>query len=306
MKPKILVRTKGMSREEWLEWRRKGFGGSDVPTLLGLNQYFSIAQLVHDKRGELEDREAGEAAYWGNTLEDVVAKEFTKRTGKKLQKRNVIYQHPEYPWMLANLDRVVMGEDAGWEGKTTNMMYRDDGICPEYYAVQVQHYMAVANKSLWYVSVLAGGQKYFTYPVKRDDNFINNTLIPLEKKMWELVQSGDTPPPDGTDAYKQLLGDLYPEATAGEIELPIDTFDLLGEYTQLKEQEKDIKGRLQLIENTVKSQMGENERAYLLDRKIFWANVTTNRFDAKAFEQDHPELHKEYLKEQKSRRFQIK
>lgn len=303
---KILVRTKDMSREEWLEWRRKGFGGSDVPTLLGINKYQSIAQLVYDKRGETEDREAGEAAYWGNTLEDVVAKEFTKRTGKRLQKRNTIYQHPKYPWMLANLDRVVMGEDAGWEGKTTNMMYEDDGTCPEYYAVQVQHYMAVTGKSLWYVSVLAGGQRFYTYEVHRDDNFIDNTLIPLEKEMWELVQSGDTPPPDGTDAYKQLLGDLYPEAQASEVELPFESFDLLGQYDQLKQKEKEIKEKKQLIENTIKSQMENNERAFLLDRKVFWTNVTTNRFDAKSFEQDHPELHKQYLKEQKSRRFQIK
>lgn len=73
-----------MTHDEWLLDRLKGIGGSDVATILGLNQYKSVYQLWLEKTGqvELKDTES-EPAYWGNVLEEVVAKEFQERTGKK-------------------------------------------------------------------------------------------------------------------------------------------------------------------------------------------------------------------------------
>ena len=80
----MIQSTLSMSHQEWLEDRRKGIGGSDVATILGLNQYKSAYQLWLEKTGqvELKDTES-EPAYWGNVLEEVVAKEFQERTGKK-------------------------------------------------------------------------------------------------------------------------------------------------------------------------------------------------------------------------------
>ncbi len=66
----------------------------------------------------------GEAAYFGNVLEDVVAKEFTKRTGLKVQHRNAILQHQEYPWMFANVDRLIVEEKIGLECKTASEYLR--------------------------------------------------------------------------------------------------------------------------------------------------------------------------------------
>lgn len=79
----MIQSTLSMSHQEWLEDRRKGIGGSDVATILGLNQYKSAYQLWLEKTGqvELKDTES-EPAYWGNVLEEVVAKEFQERTGK--------------------------------------------------------------------------------------------------------------------------------------------------------------------------------------------------------------------------------
>ncbi|QTD41950.1 YqaJ viral recombinase family protein [Sporosarcina sp. Te-1] len=50
------------------------------------------------------------STYWGNRLE--VAEEFAKRTGKKVRRNNHLLVHPEHDFMLANLDRVVVGERA--------------------------------------------------------------------------------------------------------------------------------------------------------------------------------------------------
>ncbi|QWI49478.1 hypothetical protein EXW56_11330 [Bacillus mycoides] len=66
---------------------------------------------------EKEDLQS-ESAYFGNVLEEVVAKEFSKRTNLKVQRRNAILQHPEYPWMIANVDRLIVGEKIGLECKS--------------------------------------------------------------------------------------------------------------------------------------------------------------------------------------------
>ena len=50
----MIQSTLSMSHQEWLEDRRKGIGGSDVATILGLNQYKSAYQLWLEKTGQVE------------------------------------------------------------------------------------------------------------------------------------------------------------------------------------------------------------------------------------------------------------
>lgn len=95
-------------RAEWLQGRRKGIGGSDVAAVLGISPYKTPLDVWNDKLGLPEDHEPSEAAYWGTTLEDTVAKEFQKRTGYKVQRVDHQFQDPENPWMIANIDRAII------------------------------------------------------------------------------------------------------------------------------------------------------------------------------------------------------
>ena len=69
------VSTKEMSREEWLEVRRKSIGGSDAASILGLNQYNSAYSLWCEKTGKItpEDISSKEAVRLGNDLEQYAA-----------------------------------------------------------------------------------------------------------------------------------------------------------------------------------------------------------------------------------------
>ena len=49
--PQVLVNTSSLSREEWLEYRRRGIGGSDVAAVFGLSPYLTARDLYYDKIG---------------------------------------------------------------------------------------------------------------------------------------------------------------------------------------------------------------------------------------------------------------
>lgn len=51
---KIVVKTADLSREEWLKYRTKGIGGSDVSIIAGINPFKSVHQLWLEKTGQTE------------------------------------------------------------------------------------------------------------------------------------------------------------------------------------------------------------------------------------------------------------
>lgn len=107
---KKLVSTLNLTHEEWLSYRKSGIGGSDAGAICGLNPYASPMSVYHDKtREETEDFD-NEAMRQGRDLEDYVARRFMEETGKKVRRSNAMYQHEVYSFMLANVDRLIVGE----------------------------------------------------------------------------------------------------------------------------------------------------------------------------------------------------
>ncbi len=306
----VLTPTIDMTRAQWLEARRRGIGGSDAAAIAGLNKWRSPIAVWMDKTGQIEPDEAGEAAYWGIMLEDLVAQEFAKRTGKRVRRRNAILQHPEHPYMLANVDRLVVGENAGLECKTSSEYRKgewgEDGeTLPPEYLIQVQHYMAVTGYDSWYLAVLIGGNKFIHFRVDRDQELIDY-LIKIESDFWKLVEDGTPPPMDGSDASKELLGRLYPESNEQAVELPASASELIEEREHWAEQEKLMAEKKQEAENKLKQLLGENEVGWAGERKVTWKTVTSNRLDSKKLQEEHPNIYAKYVKESSYRRFSIK
>ena len=304
-----LAKTLDMPRGEWLELRRQGIGGSDVSAILGINPWKTAMDVWLEKTGEFEDVSIdNEKMYWGTALEDVVAREFMARTGLKVRRRNAILKHKQYPFMIANVDRLVVGQRAGLECKTTGLYNADDwsiGI-PEYYYPQVQHYMAVTGYDTWYVAVLIGGQEFKYYKVPRDDGFIRE-LVAAERDFWRRVTEKVPPPIDGTNASTELLTRLYPEAEEGaEIELPLDALALINQYEEACRQEKEIQRVKNEAANKLKDMLGSHERGFIHDRQVMWTNVVSRRLDTKALQKECPDIYQRFAQESVYRRFSIK
>lgn len=303
----IYADTREMSREDWLKARRGGIGGSDCAAIMGANAYASPLSVYADKIGKAPDKETSEAMRQGTDLEAYVAERFTEETGIKLRRMNRILQHPDYPWMLANIDRDVVGEDGGFEAKTTNMLNKHDfeaGEVPLNYMWQCQHYMAVTGASHWYLAVLVLGKAFHIFRIDRDETLIAQ-LIEAEKEFWnEHVVKQIPPLPTGTDADDDALDAIYPESDDESIDLT-DAEDALNLLELLKSDKAALERRIKEAEEMVKIALGDCERGATERWRVSWKNGTRSTIDSKRLKEELPEIAEKYTKTSKARTFRI-
>lgn len=307
----ILTDTKKLTHEEWLSWRQKGIGGSDAGAVCGLNPYRSAVDVWADKTSkspiEIPDNEAMRV---GRDLEDYVAKRFTEMTGKKVRRRNAMFQDPKYPFMLANVDRVVIGENALLECKTANAYGADKWTAeriPESYELQCHHYMAVTGTKKVYIACLIMGIDFVVREIERDESLIDD-LRRIESDFWHTyVETGKMPPPDGSKAAGEAILQMYPTSAADTSVDLIGFKDRLSRYDEidaligsLEREQAEIKQQIQL-------EMKDAETAYIGDRKVTWKSTKPRKtIDSKKLQEEMPEIYKSFLKEGKpSRRFTV-
>lgn len=308
----VLISTVNMTKEDWLKYRSKGIGGSDVSVICGINKYKSAVELWMEKTGQIEPTEAGEAAYWGNVMEPIVRNEFALRTNLKVKIVKAILKHPTKSFMLANLDGIIKDHICGeciFEAKTASVYkqndWEDDKI-PEAYMLQIQHYMAVTGYKRTFIAVLIGGNQFKYKTIERDDELIE-MIIKLEEDFWSHVLDNTPPQIDGSQASSELLSRLYPESNnTHKILLPEEAKDLIIQYELGKEKEKVATEIKDEAVNKLKSLLGENECGLIGDRQIIWKSVSSERFDSKKFQAENCEVYKNYISKSSSRRFSIK
>lgn len=309
MNGQVLAKTLDMDRDKWLELRRQGIGGSDAAAVAGLNPWKSPVEVWLEKTGQITEQPDNEKMYWGRVLEDIIAQEFSRRTGLKVWRRNAILQHPEYPFMIANIDRRIVGKEEGLECKTASEYVKDqwkDDNVPDMYIIQCQHYMAVTGAKAWWIAVLIGGNCFKYTKIERDEEIIEY-LIKIESDFWRLVEENTPPEPDGSEASTQLLARLYPEAEPeSRIRLPLEAKDLIRQYEAAKLDEQEARTRKEEAANKLKAMLKDKEVGLIGDREVRWKSIISTRFDTKRFKKDHPDLYKQYVKESEYRRFEIR
>lgn len=327
------IKTAEMARDDWLQERSKGIGGSDVATVLGLNPYKTPLSLWEEKTGKTKGSPAGEAAYWGTTLEDVVAKEFSKRTGMKIQRVNFLLSTGENGWMRGNIDRAIVNDqiaktvrvnkpekaaetglmlstDVGLECKTANAFMADkwgpsqeaeivsgkvvtEHQIPLYYETQIQWYMAVTGIKKFYVAVLIGGQDFRMYEVQRDEDVINAIVEQCRVFWFEKVLADVAPDPINVDDIKKMYSRDNGEMTEATNEQAID----IGELRNLKEQIKALKEQEEAVASRLIMAIGEKTGLMLGGKKaVTYKAMSTTRFSSTDFKKSHPDLYQTFAK----------
>lgn len=311
MNANILVETKDLSTKEWLQWRKQGIGGSDVAAILGISKWKSAIALWMDKTNQTNTpTEENEAMTWGTILEPVIRNHFATVTGKNVVEVKAIMQHPQYPFMIADVDGVTTddnGDPAILEIKTASEYKRDEwseGV-PTYYQTQVQHYLCVTGVSKAYVAVLIGGNSFRIYEIDADKE-IQQMLIAVEKDFWNKVQNMIRPEIDGSDAAKNLLDQIFHGGVDAPIVMPDEAVEWVDAYIEASADEDVAKEKKQEASNHIKEIMGNHDKATCLGYMISWKSVTTERLDSKSLKEAEPDIYAKYAKSSVSRRFSIR
>lgn len=312
-----LVSTKDMERDDWLEIRRTGIGSSDAAAAIGLNPYQSQLELWMQKAGKgallpaVAPSDDTSPMFWGTLLEPIVAAHYTRRTGKKVRKVNAVLQHPEHSWMLANVDREVVGADDVQilECKTAGIhgarLWRD-GV-PEYVQLQVMHQLAVTGHRAADVAVLIGGQELRIFRIERDETLMAR-LIALEKQFWDMVQQGIAPAGDGSDSSDKALRSLFPSDVGDQVDLSEDQ-ELNATFKELLQVRTDldtVQKHEARLRQRIQMHMGEASKALFgSGGSVTWKRSKDGQsFNTSEFTQAHPTLAQRFMSPKPgSRRF---
>lgn len=307
---KVVVKTKELSRSEWLKYRTKGIGGSDVSIIAGINPFKSVHQLWLEKTGQIEPEEQGsEYTHFGTLLEPIVRKEFTERTGIKVRQKHMLLQSEEYPFMFADLDGVINedGEMCIFEAKTASAYKQEtweEGV-PAPYILQVQHYMAVTGAKKTYIAALVGGNHFFWHEIPRDEEMIGK-IIAMEKYFWEThVIGGVEPVPDGSEATTNYFNSKFSSSNGQMIELPQEALSVCDEFDRISAEIKKLETEKNAAANLLKSYLKEAEIGIVGERKITWKEIFKSSLDTKRLKSEKPEVYTDYLTQSSYRRLSV-
>ena len=305
---KKLTATLGLDKEEWLRCRKQGLGGSDAGAVCGLNPYRTAIQVYQDKTtDEIEDID-NEAMRQGREFEDYVARRFMEATGKKVRKANFMYYDEEHPFMLADVDRMIVGENAGLECTTASPYMAEkwaDGKIPLSYQIQCLHYMSVCKADAWYIAVLIYGREFKYYKIERDEEMLAD-LIQIEKDFWENhVLKKVLPKPDGPELADSVIAEYFKKSR--EETVALTGFDeKLNRRQELSEMIESMGTEKRQIEQELKLFMGEAELAESGQYRISWKPVSSQRLDEKRLKEERPEVYEKYRKTTQYRRLMVK
>ena len=207
----IITPTIGLTKDEWLSFRSRGVGGSDVGCIMGLSPYKSSLELYYQKIGaiqtfdienmsmflgkEQEDFVGSMWEYWEGSEESVIANYRDGRKVRRCKKINGYIQNDLYPWLFVSLDREINKQGEKGNGtleiKLINSWEADkweSGIPPAYIA-QVNCQMLVAEYEFGEMAILEDNRKFFVYPFEKSE-IIQNHIIRKTKDFWDRVIAG--------------------------------------------------------------------------------------------------------------------
>lgn len=300
MKGKLIMTVEqAADRVAWERVRNGGIGGSDIACIMGLNPWKSAFALYAEKHGdvEAEDLSDNEYVYWGTVLEQVVADRFCELTGKKVRKCGTL-QDENYEFMLANVDRLVTGENAGLECKTANGFKAsewDGDSLPDSYYCQCQWYMMITGCEKWYIACLIGGNHFVWKEIPRNDEFIED-MRAQALMFWNNLQADVAPEVDGSESTSQTVDKIVASVVgADEVALGTQAAPFIARYHELVKTEKLVKEQKQQCQNALTLMLSGAKCGTYNNYKVINAPVKGREgVDRKKLMKECPEIYEKY------------
>ena len=306
-----------MATKDVKENRHLYIGGSDIAKVMGLSRWGTPLSLWAEKTGKIPPKDLSnvEAVELGNDLEDFVANKFSQKTGKAVRRSPKVYQHPQYPYMVAHIDRLITGSDELLECKTCSFFKKDEWEgeeIPQEYILQVMWYLGITGRRIGHIAVLIGGQS-FKYKQIEFDSELFDKMVDAAKDFWQHVQ--DDTPVDIVATDDETLKDLYSNHSEIMIDLiptdaqtkqACDVFEERVAYLQeIKMHIKQLQDEQKEIETSVKDIIKDNLGIKTPKYIITWKNQTTTKFDTAKLRQERPDTFEDYSYESSYRVMRI-
>lgn len=204
--------SKECSREEWLEERKRGIGGSDAAAILGLTNYKNNVELWEEKTGRLTPKDISDkpCVKYGTDMEPILRESFKIKNPQFIvtHKENTIVRHPKYPFIFASLDGELLEVSTGRNGileiktadiKQSTQKEKWKDKIPDNYYCQILHYLNVTGYD--FVKLFAelnyeeNYQATKTYTIERKDVEEDmKFLLDKEIEFWNYVEKDIRPP----------------------------------------------------------------------------------------------------------------
>lgn len=220
--------------DEWHEARQSSLGASEVAAVLGLSKWQTPLSVYMAKQG-VRNEIPENLAYFGRESEPMIAGWIMHtRPDLGMVGPGFSARSDDWPWLTVSPDRIISdsGKPIPVELKTSSAFSRsdwDNGV-PLYYQVQVQAQIAVLDAPYGWLAVLHGGNDAELHRIERDDEFINDHLIPKTREFWERHVTAGVPPEPSTIAEQALA---WPTDPGSSVELPEAAWEAFERRTVL-------------------------------------------------------------------------
>ena len=208
----IYTYTNGMSHKDWLQFRKNGFGASEIGGVLGLSPYTSPLEIFYDKISdsigekyenlamflgtETEAFIAKLHQYWDGDEESMITNYRNNNVVRKNRRVNAYIQNPKWEHLLVSLDRKITSykkngelfpeevlEIKNMSGFVKNQW--EYGIPPMYMA-QLQQQLLVTNIQFGELALMIDGRNFEVHRFERNDEFCEH-IINRSTDLWNKI-----------------------------------------------------------------------------------------------------------------------
>lgn len=303
-------------RSEWLDARKGGIGASEVGTILGINPFSTPYQLWRLKMGIDPPKEENFAMRAGHYLEDAVARFYADETGAHIiqaSAEDFMYVDKDKPFMRVSPDRTywepgMRKSEANkriLECKTTQRSVTEDSV-PQHWFVQLQMNLGVSGKELGALAWLIQGREFGFKHYALDREFFAFLEEQVERFWTDNIIGGKEPLPYTVDDVMLK----YPRHIEGKcIQAGEDILRNVERLKEVRDELKRFNDEKDSLEDSLKMSMLDAELLMDGDRVVAtWKTAKdSQRFNAKRFTAENPELAKAYIETSAgSRRFALK
>lgn len=298
-----------MFTQEQLIARKEYIGASEAAAVLGLSRWSTPLRVWGEKTGQIEPAEETLPMWVGTEMEEIVAKKFTKDTGKKVHRVNEAFTHKKYSFLRCHIDRKVEGERAILQCKTASAYKAEewaDGKVPKEYIIQELHELSCSGYDRAYIAVLIGNHDFKMVIVERDEKLIND-IVEKEANWWNDFVVPAVMPMTIQAADNDTLYTLFPkENPDSTIELDADADQKIEALRAFKADAMNLKDRIETIEAELKALLTDKESGKSALYTITWKAQSRDTLDTKKLKEEKPEIYKKYAKTSESRVFRVK